>query len=105
MPAYALHHQYPTIQTMRHCDRPQTPVTRPVQAPDGARGHEDGIGEHNMPPVYVQDFQDQYRSAQTPFRGRAKSTTSTGTGVGDADTAPPLPDIHQRSIHVPTRTR
>lgn len=91
---------------MRHFDRPQTPSSRSFHPPYGAQGHDDGVGEHNMPPVFVHDFQDQYRSAHTPFfRGRAKTAISTAPSLVDGDAAPPMPDVTQRSIHVPTRTR
>lgn len=90
---------------MRHLDRPQTPNARPLPAQYGLQSLENGPGEHGAPPVYVQDFQDQYRLIQAPFRGRAKSATSNTPAMLDADTAPPMPDLTQRSIHVPTRTR
>ncbi|KAI9724814.1 MAG: hypothetical protein M1812_000090 [Candelaria pacifica] len=116
--AYAYHArtQYPSLQPTHQPNGHHLPNghhefdNHRTPTPSGSRRY--GLRIDDAPQVQVQDFQryredDGRRSDQTIGRGRtntAPSQRSPSSLSVDKVGAPPIPDLHQREIHIPTRT-
>lgn len=52
-----------------------------------------------------QDFEKQLQENRAKLRAAALNNADLSVDLDDIDDALPLPDLQQRSIHIPTRTR
>lgn len=51
------------------------------------------------------DFERQLQENRAKVRAAALKSADLSVNLDDIDDALPLPEVHQRSIHIPTRTR
>ncbi|KAI9798373.1 MAG: hypothetical protein M1835_000036 [Candelina submexicana] len=110
--AYAYHSrtQYPSLQPTHQPNGFQDYDNHRTATPNNSRRY--GLRVDDAPHVQVHDFQgywedDGQRSDHTVRRGRtntAPSQRSPSSLSVDRAEAPPIPDLHQREIHIPTRT-
>ena len=93
--------QSPNLGPVMHRSREdrQTPNQFDIRALDAQPSPPSSRG------VHVHDFEHQLEENRSRARSVASQRSDLMLGLDEIDDTPPLPDLQQRAIHIPLRTR